>query len=51
MKRFPLKEVTPLVIATLRNWHDDRAPRMGAALAYYLTLSLGPMMVISPLMV
>ena len=31
---------------TIRNWHRDRAPRMGAALAYYITLSLAPTVVI-----
>src|SRR5882724_9824369 len=46
MNRFPLDQITSLVITTLRNWHNDRAPSMGAALAYYMTLSLGPMMVI-----
>lgn len=46
MKRFPLKEIPSLVVATFRSWHADKAPRMGAALAYYITLSLGPMMVI-----
>jgi membrane protein len=42
----PLNEVTPLIGDTIRNWHRDRAPRMGAALAYYITLSLAPTVVI-----
>jgi membrane protein len=42
----PFKEVTPLIRETIRNWHRDRAPRMGAALAYYITLSLAPTVVI-----
>lgn len=46
MKRFPVAEIIPLIAATFRSWHADKAPRMGAALAYYITLSLGPMMVI-----
>jgi membrane protein len=46
MKRFPVAEIIPLIVATFRSWHADKAPRMGAALAYYITLSLGPMMVI-----
>src|SRR5438270_6692765 len=46
MNPFPLKEVAPLIRATVRNWHNDRAPRMGAALAYYITLSLAPTVVI-----
>jgi len=31
---------------TARNWHDDRAPRLGAALSYYVILSLAPTVVI-----
>jgi membrane protein len=46
MGRFPLKEVAPLIGVTIRNWNRDRAPRMGAALAYYITLSLAPTVVI-----
>uniref|UniRef100_Q022Z6 Ribonuclease BN n=1 Tax=Solibacter usitatus (strain Ellin6076) TaxID=234267 RepID=Q022Z6_SOLUE len=38
--------MTPFIGETLRNWHRDRAPRMGAALAYYITLSLAPTLVI-----
>jgi membrane protein len=45
-RRFPLQEVTPLIGETIRNWRRDRAPRMGAALAYYITLSLAPTVVI-----
>src|SRR4051812_7577751 len=46
MKRVPLREIAPLLISTVRNWHKDRAPRMGAALAYYIALSLAPAVVI-----
>ena len=46
MNLLPFKEVTPLIGETIRNWHRDRAPRMGAALAYYITLSLAPTVVI-----
>src|SRR3954453_18166154 len=46
MNLFPLKEEGPLLRATVRNWNKDRAPRMGAALAYYITLSLAPTVVI-----
>ncbi|MFO0968910.1 MAG: YihY/virulence factor BrkB family protein [Gemmataceae bacterium] len=28
-------------------WQDDRAPRMGAALAYYITFSLAPLLLIA----
>jgi len=29
-----------------RNWLDDKAPRLGAALAFYIALSLAPTLVI-----
>ena len=46
MNRIPLRQITPLLRDTFRNWQNDRAPRMGAALAYYMALSLAPIMVI-----
>ena len=46
MKRIPLKEIAPLGKVAFRNWLDDRAPRMGAALAYYIALSLAPTVLI-----
>ncbi|WP_321476278.1 YihY/virulence factor BrkB family protein [uncultured Paludibaculum sp.] len=46
MYRLPAKELAVLIEETLRNWHEDRAPRMGAALAYYLAISLAPTIVI-----
>ena len=46
MNLLPIKEMAPLIGETIRNWHRDRAPRMGAALAYYITLSLAPTVVI-----
>ena len=45
-KRIPLGEIVPLLSATIRNWQNDSAPRMGAALAYYMALSLAPVVVI-----
>ncbi len=44
MKRIPfvLREAAPLIESAYRSWQDDRAPRMGAALAYYVALSLAP---------
>ena len=42
----PLTELAPLLRVTARNWQNDRAPRMGAALAYYMALSLAPTLVI-----
>lgn len=46
MTSIPLREVWPLLRITVLNWHRDRAPRMGAALAYYMALSLAPSVVI-----
>jgi membrane protein len=46
MKHIPLKEIAPLSKVALQNWIHDRAPRMGAALAYYIALSLAPSVLI-----
>src|SRR5271156_728934 len=46
MRRVPVKEIPPLIGAAARNWQDDKAPRLGAALAYYMALSLAPTVVI-----
>jgi membrane protein len=46
MASIPLREVLPLLRVTVRYWYNDRAPRMGAALAYYMALSLAPSLVI-----
>src|SRR5712671_6883067 len=46
MNRIPLPEITPLLRLTFRNWQSDRGPRMGAALAFYMALSLAPTVVI-----
>jgi membrane protein len=46
MMGVPIKELAAIVKLTLGNWQQDRAPRMGAALAYYMALSLAPMVVI-----
>ena len=46
MASIPLREVVPLLRATITYWYNDRAPRMGAALAYYMALSLAPSLVI-----
>lgn len=46
MGSIPLSEVVPLLRATVGYWYADRAPRMGAALAYYMALSLAPSLVI-----
>ena len=36
----------PLLKQTLADWWEDRAPRLGAALAFYTVLSLAPLLVI-----
>jgi membrane protein len=41
-----LKEIAPLLKAAFTSWQDDKAPRMGAALAYYIALSLAPSLLI-----
>lgn len=46
MGSIPLSEVGPLLGIAVRYWYSDRAPRMGAALAYYMALSLAPTLVI-----
>ena len=46
MASIPLKEVGPLLRVTVACWYNDRAPRMGAALAYYMALSLAPSLII-----
>jgi membrane protein len=38
--------VFALLDETLNEWLDDRAPRLGAALAYYTLLSLAPLLVV-----
>jgi membrane protein len=46
MSHISLRDVTSLMGVTVRNWQDDRAPRLGAALSYYVILSLAPAVVI-----
>ena len=46
MTAIPLKEIAPLIRVTVRNWIDDKVPRLGAALAFYIALSLAPTLVI-----
>jgi membrane protein len=42
----PLREWVSLAKATIYSWLDDRAPTMGAAIAFYTMFSLAPMLVI-----
>jgi membrane protein len=46
MNHIPFKQIGPLIRETFQNWVSDRAPRMGAALAYYIALSLAPTVLI-----
>ncbi len=46
MNHIPFKEIAPLSRVAFQNWQNDRAPRMGAALAYYIALSLAPTVLI-----
>jgi len=46
VNHIPFKEIVPLSRVAIQNWQNDRAPRMGAALAYYIALSLAPTVLI-----
>ena len=46
MNHIPFKEILPLSKVAIQNWQNDKAPRMGAALAYYIALSLAPTVLI-----
>src|ERR1700680_5040765 len=46
MNHIPFKEIAPLIRVAIRNWQNDRDPRMGVALAYYIALSLAPTVLI-----
>ncbi len=41
-----LREIARLVRAAAAGWVDDRAPRLGAALAYYTLFSIAPLLLI-----
>jgi membrane protein len=43
----PLTEVPALLSAAARAWLDDRAPTLGAALAYYTLFSMAPVLLIA----
>jgi len=42
-----LKDYWSLVVTSFSEWSNDRAPRMGAAIAYYVTFSVAPLMLIA----
>ena len=41
-----LKELPTLLKAAFSDWTEDRAPMLGAALAYYTIFSMGPLLVV-----
>lgn len=45
--RHPLKALWNLLKDTAAEWNQDQAPRLGAALAYYATFSLAPLLIIA----
>jgi membrane protein len=46
MNPIRLQELATLGKVACRNWQNDNAPRMGAALAYYIALALAPTVLI-----
>ena len=41
------KDIFELVKETFKEWSDDKAARLGAALAYYTIFSIGPLLLLS----
>jgi membrane protein len=41
------REIVSLIMNTIKEWREDQAPRLAAALAYYTTFSLAPVLVIA----
>jgi membrane protein len=41
------REAWRLLRSTLQNWNEDKAPQLGAALAFYTALSIAPLVVIT----
>jgi membrane protein len=46
-QRLSPKTLWELIRDTLREWSEDKVPRLGAALAYYAVFSLAPLLVIA----
>ncbi len=44
--RVPWKEIWALLRETASAWVDDKAPRLGASLAFYTLLSLAPLLIV-----
>lgn len=47
MDKKPRRSLFRLLREVVKNWSSDDAPRMAAALAYYTTFSVGPLLLIS----
>jgi membrane protein len=41
-----LRELLNVIVETFKEWQEDQAPRLAAALAYYTTFSLAPLLVV-----
>jgi membrane protein len=41
-----MRGISALIFTTFSDWYEDRAPRLGAALAYYTVFALAPSLVI-----
>lgn len=44
---FKFKNILPLIKETAGEWVEDKAPRLGAALAYYTVFSIAPLLIIA----
>lgn len=45
-KKFSAREIFPLLKQTFNEWLEDKAPQLGAALAYYTVFSLAPLILV-----
>ncbi len=45
-EKFGLGSVIPLFKQTFNEWLEDKAPQLGAALAYYTVFSLAPLILV-----
>src|SRR5260370_3264137 len=44
--RLSSKEILTLLKETVNEWSNDKAPRLGASLAFYTLLSLAPLLIV-----
>ncbi|MBV9008535.1 MAG: YihY/virulence factor BrkB family protein [Verrucomicrobia bacterium] len=45
-EKFTWRSVWPIITQTFNEWLDDKAPQLGAALAYYTVFSLAPLILV-----